>query len=105
MTLHAKATALALPDVMRVSLHTDVAKLESDLIMEVGSEKKVVYLIDAPTSRPKITCDLIQKAKAIQSAFPKTGVRTDLLSTTRRVCHSHFLRRAATEHARLGLSA
>ena len=102
MTLHAKAAALAAGRDAGVAAHRrGQAGVRSDYGGWLREESGV--LDRCPN--PKITCDLIQKAKAIQSAFPKTGVRTDLLSTTRRVCHSHFLRRAATEHARLGLSA
>lgn len=86
-----KAAALALPDLMRISTVQDASALGNDLLMDCGTDCKICYLIDTPTSRPRVLCDLIQKVKNSVGAFPSgkqedwalavsCGRRLDLLS-------------------------
>ena len=54
-----KATQLSLPDLLRIRDVADTATLAKDLATEVMPGRKIVFVVDCPTSRPKVLTDLV----------------------------------------------
>ena len=54
-----KATQLSLPDLLRIRDVADTATLAKDLATEVMPGRKIVFVVDCPTSRSKVLTDLV----------------------------------------------
>jgi len=101
--VEAKARELAFGDLSHITIENDVARLQQALRTRVMPSSRVLYMVDAPTSRIRCVLDLIQSVETISKEFKNTefqllvtcGHRLDLLAAV----HSNLSTRWAQKQA------
>ncbi len=67
----------------RVTLYGEAAKMEGDIAAQVGDGQKVLVLVDAPTSKPKVVLSLLETVGGLVKSLATQRVRVLMTASSR----------------------